>query len=69
MLKIWDRNAKYRFGIGVFLVYQNFGYRLAILYRTLRYANEARFNILECSILHWVINVCSEKCVENLYFQ
>ena len=29
--KIWDINTKYRFGIGIFLVYQIVGYRLTSL--------------------------------------
>ena len=29
--EIWDRNTKYRFGIGIFLVYQIFGFRLTSL--------------------------------------
>ena len=29
--EIWDINTKYRFGIGIFLVYQTLGYRLTSL--------------------------------------
>ena len=29
--EVWDRNTKYRFGIGIFLVYQIFGHRLTSL--------------------------------------
>ena len=29
--EIWDTNTKYRFGIGIFLVYQILGYRLTLL--------------------------------------
>ena len=32
--EIWDRNTKYRFGFGIFLVYQIFGYRLTSLFHT-----------------------------------
>ena len=31
--EIWDRKTKYRFGFGIFLVYQIFGYRLTSLYQ------------------------------------
>ena len=33
--EIWDRKTKYRFGFGIFLVYQIFGYRLTSLNLTL----------------------------------
>ena len=32
--EIWDINTKYRFGIGIFLVYQIIGYRLTSLNKT-----------------------------------
>ena len=32
--EIWDINTKYRFGIGIFLVYQILGYRLTSLIHT-----------------------------------
>ena len=32
--EIWDRYTKYRFDIGIFLVYQIFGYRLTALVGT-----------------------------------
>ena len=35
--KFGDRNTKYRFGVGIFLVYQIFGYRLASLVHTYAY--------------------------------
>ena len=39
--EIGDRNTKYRFGFGIFLVYQIFGYRLTSLFSTL-YCSLAR---------------------------
>ena len=38
--EIWDRKTKYRFGFGIFLVYQIFGYRLTSLIDSLRRPDE-----------------------------
>ena len=58
--EIWDRNTKYRFGFGIFLVYQIIGYRLTSLRHTMRPGERCSGvftgNIATCSHLGALMN-------------